>query len=177
MVRRLIAILLLLSVALGAIALWNYATAHRPAAQAISADPRNKGIDVLVHYKWFINPNVLVYDLRGVSGDNSPADITRTLLQSASSLKAKKVDFVVLSYKGNPKFMLKGDYFHTLGVDYGIQNPVYTLRTLPENVYGLDGKQAFGTWTGGWLGVLGKQMEDLNEFHRRWFLSDLASSR
>lgn len=69
--------------------------------------------------------------------------------------------------------MLKGDYFQTIGLEYGVQNPVYTLRTLPENVYTLEGKQAFGSWTGGWLGVVGKQMEDLNEFHRLWFMSDL----
>lgn len=173
MVRRIVILGSSVLAAITAVALWNYTTAHQPASQAVSSDPRNKGIELFVHYKWFINPSILVFDLRSVSGGNSPADVTRSLLQSAGSLKSKKFEFVILSYKGNPKFMLKGDYFQTIGREYGVQNPVYTLRTLPENVYTLEGKQAFGAWTGGWLGVVGKQMEDLNEFHRLWFMSDL----
>lgn len=170
--RMLITSFLIFSVIAG-IALWNYLSVHRPASQAISSDPRNKGISVFVHYKQFVNPDVLVFDLREVSPTNSATDVTRTLLQTASSLKSNKVESVILSYKGKPKFMLKGGFFHTLGIEYGTQNPVYTLRTLPENVYKLDGRQAFATWTGGLLGVTGKQMEDLSEFHKQWFISDL----
>ena len=60
-------------------------------------------------------------------------------------------------------------------MEYGIQNPVYTLRSLPQNVYNLDGTQAFSTWTGGLIGVVGKQMEDLSEFHKQWYINDLAT--
>jgi len=109
--------------------------------------------------------------------DKSAMDVSRTLLQFSEHLKDENFDKVVLSYKGNPRFVLKGSYFRTLGEEYGVQNPIYTLRTLPENVYNLDGSPAFGTWTGGWLGVIGKQMEDLNEFHRAWYLSDIADDR
>ena len=177
MSRRLVAVFFVVFSGIIVVFLWNYITVHRPASQAISADPRNKGVDIFVHYKWFLDPKVLMFDLRGISGDNSPADVTRSLLQSAKILKFKTFKLVMLSYKGNPKFILKGDYFHTLGAEFGIQNPVYTLRTLPENVYSLDGKQAFGTWTGGVIGVVGKQMEDLNQFHSRWFVTDFAGGK
>ena len=50
------------------------------------------------------------------------------------------------------------------------------MRTLPENVFKMDGTAAFGTWTGGWLGVVGKQMEDFSEFHKQWYISDLAKA-
>ena len=158
-----------------AIFAWNYVTLQHQASQVRSSDSRNEGIEVYAHYGWFINPSVLVFDLRQVSGENSPLDVTRTLLQFAEKQKNRQFDRVILSYKGTPKFQLKGDYFHTLGNDYELQNPVYTLRTLPENVYQLDGSPAFGTWTGGLLGVVGKQMEDLNELHKKWYLSDFAS--
>ena len=118
---------------------------------------------------------MLVIDLRKVSGTNSPADVTRVLLQFAQSQKAKTYSQVKLAHSGTKKFILKGDYFQTLGVEFGEQNPVYTMRTLPENVYLLDGTAAFGTWTGGILGVLGKQMEDFSEFHKRWYVTDLAN--
>jgi hypothetical protein len=43
---------------------------------------------------------------------------------------------------------------------------------LPEHVYALDGTPAFGTWTGGWLGVMGKQLDDSNEFHKQWWVNE-----
>jgi hypothetical protein len=154
---------------------WNYFTLQRQASQVISGDSRNSGIKISAHYHWYVNPDVIVFDLRQVSGRNSMLDVSRVLLQFAEKQKDRRIDRVVLSSKGTAKFILKGEYFRNLGNDYQTQNPVYTLRTLPENVYLLDGSLAFSTWTGGWLGVFNKQMEDLNEFHRRWHLSDFAS--
>jgi len=44
---------------------------------------------------------------------------------------------------------------------------------MPENVYSLGGERMYGAWTGGWLGVMGKQMEDLNNFAKDWYLDDV----
>ncbi len=164
---------LLVTVILG-IAGGNFFLLQRLAQIVLDSDPRNEGISVFAHYEYFVNPSVMVVDLRKVSGNNSSADITRVLLQFAQAQKSKSYSQVKLAYHGNPKFILKGDYFQTLGIEFGHQNPVYTMRTLPENVYKMDGTAAFGTWTGGVLGVLGKQMEDFNEFHRQWYISDLV---
>ena len=57
-------------------------------------------------------------------------------------------------------------------MEFGTQNPVYTLRTLPENIRNLDGTHPYGTWTGGWLGVTSRQMEDLKQFSNDWFLTE-----
>ena len=32
----------------------------------------------------------------------------------------------------------------------------------------MSGMQAYGEWTGGWLGVMQKQAEDLNDFIAAW---------
>ena len=50
------------------------------------------------------------------------------------------------------------------------------MRTFPENVYALDGAKAFPSWTGGLIGVTGKQMEDFAEFHKQWYIYDLTES-
>jgi hypothetical protein len=152
----------------------NYMTLQNPMSEVLDVDPRNKGIIVSVHFGKYINPSELVIDLKDVSGSNSPADVSRVLLQYADALKIKEFEKVILAYRGTEKFQLKGSYFRTLGEEYGTQNPVYIMRTFPENVYGLDGTAAFETWTGGLLGVVGKQMEDFNEFHKRWYLADMA---
>lgn len=157
----------------GVIALVNYAFLQRHLAAVLDADPRNSGIEASAHYQFYVVPSVLVFDLRSVSGTNSQMDVSRVLIQFAESQKDKTFETVKLAYRGNAKFLLKGDYFRTIGREYGVQNPVYTLRTFPENVYRLDGSPAFGTWTGGWLGVLSKQMDDLNEFHQQWYIRDM----
>ena len=114
----------------------------------------------------------MVVDLIAISDSNSTEDVFRVLLQIAREFKDTEFQSVILSYKGREKFLLEGSYFLKLGKEYGYQNPVYTARTLPENVYHLDGTQAFGTWTGGLLGVVSEQMEDYNEFHDEWWLND-----
>jgi hypothetical protein len=160
-----------------AIAGTNYVNLQRPLSQVLDNDPRNKDIKVSAHYQYFVNPNVLVYDLRDVPGSFSPADITRVMLQFAEQIKDRQFDNVELNHRGHEKFVLKGDYFKKLGEEYGSQNPIYTFRTLPENLYKPDGKSAYGTWTGGLLGVLTRQMDDFTNFHHSWYIDDLVSER
>jgi hypothetical protein len=50
---------------------------------------------------------------------------------------------------------------------------VYTVRTFPENLLTPKGSRAYSEWTGGWLGVLGKQTEDFTDFHKKWYLEDV----
>lgn len=154
---------------------WNYISLQKNIFEIVESDSRNTGISIFSHFNWFINPNIIVFDIRGVSPDKSPMDVSRVLLQLSEKLKEEEYESIILSFKGKSKFMLKGDFFKETGLEYGIQNPVYTLRNLPKNVYNLDGTSAFSTWTGGLLGVLGKQMEDLSEFHKQWYINDLAS--
>jgi hypothetical protein len=144
---------------------WNYLTLQRKMADVMEKDPRNKGVEVSVHYKTYVNPSVLVYDLRGISGTNSRLDVTRVLLQFAEQVKDRKFERVELAFRGNTRFLLDGDYFQELGRKYSFQNPVYTTNHMPENLRLPDGTKAFGSWTGGLLGVSLKQIEDFNEFH------------
>ncbi|RCS20958.1 hypothetical protein DUT91_25205 [Phyllobacterium salinisoli] len=71
---------------------------------------------------------------------------------------------------------MHGAYFNTLGVERNTQNPVYTIRTMPENMMDMEGRPAFSTWTGGLLGVMGKQMEDHQAMHRSWYLDAAVKS-
>lgn len=153
----------------------NYVNLQHAMSQVQQADPRNEGIRVFVHYKYFVNPNVLVYDLRDVQETSSPLDVTRVLLQYAKQQQERSFTAVELSHRGNERFMFQGDYFQKLGQEYNNQNPAYTLRTLPENLYKSDGSHAFDTWTGGMLGVLARQMEDFTTWHRAWYIDELTS--
>ncbi len=146
------------------------------AKAAIAADERNQGIEVRFRSKNLITSDILVFDLQTVPEDKAPVDMFRVLLQSAEALKDKDFTHVELAYRGVSKFILDGPYFKTLGEEYEAQNPIYTMRTLPENLLTMDGEAAYSTWTGGILAVMEKQMEDFSDFHTKWYLEDMAKA-
>lgn len=170
------ALLVFLSVGIALILtvfLVNYISLQKPLSDVIDSDPRNEGIKFSVHYAYYLAPSTLVIDVKSIPGEKSAADVFRVLLQYAEKLSAREFDRIELSSRGKTKFLLDGDYFQVLGEEYETQNPVYTMRTFPENLYSPNGQKAFGEWTGGLLGVVGKQMEDFTEFHKKWYIEDI----
>ena len=151
----------------------NYIELQRPMNEVLEGDSRNAGVQVTVHYGTYVNPSVLVYDLRALSGTNSKIDVFRSFVQFAEKMKDKRFDRIELCFRGNTRFTLDGDYFQTLGREYGTQNPVWTMNHFPENLHLPDGSRAYSTWTGGWLGVAGKQIEDFNDVHDKWYMREL----
>jgi hypothetical protein len=176
MFRRLAVSIGSFAIIVAAVLFANYLLVHRSLSSVLDSDTRNNGVAAFAYYDYFVFPSTLVFDLRGVSETNSPADVFRVLLQFAASQKDRDYEAVKIAFRGKPKFLLKGAYFKTLGVEYGTQNPVYTMRTFPENLYRSDGTAAFGMWTGGLFGVLGKQTEDFIEFHKQWYVNELAKT-
>lgn len=154
--------------------LWvNYASLQRPLKEVLSSDERNQGIEASVHYGNWVRPRVLTFNLLRLTGDNSRADVFRVFLQYAHKVRGRRFDVVELAFRGRTKFLLPGSAFGIMGEEYEWQNPLHTMRTFPEKLENPDGTRAFPEWTGGLLGVLAKQMEDFEEFHDRWYVSEL----
>ena len=153
----------------------NWALVDLPVSTALSKDSRNSGISMRTYHRWGVDPGTLVVDLWGLPTSVSMADVDRALFTAADALKDRKFGKVVLAWRGGARYVMDGDYFNTIGREYAYQNPVYTVRTMQEYLRTPDGSRAFGTWTGGMLGVLGKQMEDHKEFHRGWYAASAFS--
>lgn len=153
--------------------IFNYVTLIQPVMNKINSDNRNEGISVSVHYKYYVLFNILEYNLKNVPANKAPMDVFRVFLQTSSALKDKKFKNVELSFKGTIKYILLGDYFRQLGNEYGTQNPVFTIRTFPENLYNSNGETIYSKWEGGILGVASKQMNDFNDFNKKWYLDEL----
>jgi len=166
-----------LAAGLAVLGSWNYFGVYGPASSAMAEDSRKEKLSARVHRQYGLSSSTIVFDLRNLEEDGSTTGVMSALFRSARALKDSRFERVVLSYKGRPKFYLQGEYFQTLGNDFGTNNPIYLLRTLPQNVYKLDGTKAFGTWTGGVLVVATKQLEDLNELSQQWYLSDWVASK
>lgn len=167
--RALIAIVIILA----GIAAVNGAVVTWPALHTKSQDPRNSAITLYSYMRWGVDPSTIVLDLWRISDTASMADVDRVLFDTAKALKDGSFSTVQLAFRGRPLFQMQGAYFRQIGTERDWQNPVYVIRTMPEHIYDMTGSPAFGTWTGGWLGVVGKQMEDHADFHRRWYISQM----
>ena len=174
--RALFTIALAMAFVASSVILWNYMTLQVPMDDVIAGDPRNNGIKAKAHFGTYCQPSVLVFDLQEVSGEKSPSDIFRLLLQFSSAVSEREREFrlVQLAHRGKTKFLLEGSYFSQIGKEYGVQNPLYTMRTFPEHLLLPSGERAYGTWTGGWLGVATKQLDDFGDFHKKWYVLDMA---
>jgi hypothetical protein len=170
MKRLLIVILVLSAAVIGG----NIVSVQRLVWSTKNESYANAGIDVWGYHRYGLLPSEIVYDLWDVSGDKSMADVTRMFFQFAGKMKERKFERVHVAYRGKIKFVLRGEYFQELGYEWSAgQNPVYLVRTMSEHLYTPGGDPAFSSWSGGLIGVLSKQMEDFNEFHRQWYLNDM----
>lgn len=143
-------------------------TVWAPVATVLGRDDRNAVASIHVYRTWLIHPRDITVDLVAADGA-ATIDLTRALFQAAEALRDREFGRVILARQGKPVFMMEGAAFAQLGQEYSSgQNPVYLIRTLPEQLYLPDGTAAFGSWTGGWLGVFGRQIEDVNSFGQAW---------
>tara|TARA_B100000780_G_C21079821_1_gene434795 strand:+ start:774 stop:1283 length:510 start_codon:yes stop_codon:yes gene_type:complete len=168
--KKLIGILTVTSITILSL---NYFLLLMPANSVLDKDIRNKGIEIYPHYDFYLKPKTLVINIKNIDQDKSTADVFRTFYLIAEEFKDREFNKVYLAYKGEKKFFITGTYFKDIGSSYSFQNPIYMLRTFPENTYSLNGNIAYSEWTGGILGVTSRQMEDLNDLANKWFIEDL----
>jgi hypothetical protein len=167
--KKVVSIILLFLVLGGGILLTNYLLLTKPVNTKMATDPRNKGIDLDAHYRYYLMPSVLVLNLTGISGDHSQLDVFRTVLQSTEALKDKSFDEVILAFKGTNKFKITGAYFKELGQTYNTQNPLYTVRSFAEHVQNLDGTSPYEKLQGGTFGVFSGGMDQFSDLSRKWY--------
>ena len=120
--------LLVAAVAIAAVvAAANFMRLRSPTRDALA-----DGVSAWTYYRYGVQPDVIVFDLRGVAPDAAPAKVYGSLFRTAEALKDRSFSQVVLAYRGRAKFLLDGDDFREIGRSQAYQNPIYTLRTLPE---------------------------------------------
>ena len=165
---------LLIILTFPSIIILNYINLQSSIHDLIKKDGRNNGIHIYAHYDYFINPSIININFWNIEDNKTMADIDRILFQFAELLRDKNFKKVIFSFRFNKRFYIKGNYFKKMGEEFSYQNKVYLIRKFPERLFKMDGSKAFSTWTGGLLGVVTKQIEDHNEFHKAWYLEEWA---
>jgi hypothetical protein len=155
-----------------AIWIYNEATLQRPLDKVLASDGRNKNVTARAHYDGWVDWGAVVFDLSEVSGQSSSMDVFRVLLQFAQTQKEHRYTQVILAAYGVKKFVIPGDYFQQLGIEYGSQNPMYTVRTFSHHLSTMTGERPFPEYEGGILGVLGKEMDEFSQMNKQWYVND-----
>src|SRR4051794_27303078 len=126
-------------------------------------------VEARVSYAGLFGTDTVVFDLRdGGSAGARRIDPIHLLMQFSSKLDLYSVNRVVLARNGNKRFYITGTDLRPLANSYENGGRAWAFNNLPANIYRMDGTRAYGEWTGGWLGVLQKQSEDVNRFITEW---------
>ncbi|WP_242912299.1 MULTISPECIES: hypothetical protein [Brevundimonas] len=153
--------------AVAAVVIYNL-TVFLPVDRKLDDDHRNEVATLYAYRTGLLHPSRVTLDLRDV-GNAAPVDLFRVMFQSADALSEHNITEVTLARDGKAVFKMDGDEFRDMGRAYGLgENTVYLMRTLPEKLERPDGTAAYGTWSGGWLGVLTRQMDDATDFAQTW---------
>lgn len=137
----------------------------------VANDPRNANVD----FDFFKSGKNLRYCVNNLSGEGSPMDVFRILLQTAELFKESTFEKVELCFRKKTKFLLGGVDFTVIGQEFGEQNPMYTIRTFPEKLALPDGNAAYTEHKGGVFYLMKVQMADFQDMNGKWFMNDLVS--
>lgn len=147
----------------------NYGLFQRPLEQVLERDDRNRGLAARAHWRWYVDPTVLVFDLQETGAETKGVDVLRALLQFAYRQKGRTFRRVLLAWRGVPRFEIAGSDFADLGRQYPYRSPVDTMVAVPPMVRRLDGSRAFPEPAPGpWLEQQERRALDFNRFVNEW---------
>jgi hypothetical protein len=135
---------------------------QEPMNQVLKQNSAFAGMDVSAHYEYYIDPGVVVYDLKKISVHQTPIDVHTAFLEFAKKLRDKKYSRIELSYRGTTKFQIDGASFHKLGVEYAKRNFDYVLYTFPRLFRSVSTPEP----------QTKSDHDALVDFHRRWYGED-----
>jgi hypothetical protein len=147
----------------------NYGLFQQPVDQVLARDDRNRGMVVRAHWRWYVDPTVLIYDLRATASDATGVDVLRALLQFAYRQKDRTFDRVVLAWRGEGRFTIGGADFRELGRRYPDRSPVDTLFVVPSMLRRPDGTAVFPPPAPQpWLADQQRRLLEFNRFVNEW---------
>ncbi len=122
-----------------------------------------------VTYEGLISTEGVVFDvLDGGSPSARRIDPVHLLLQFAGRLDMYSIERVVLARNGRHVFYISAADLRPLADSYAGGGRVWAFNNVPARVRTMSGGRPYNEWSGGWLGVLQKQSEDVNDFIREW---------
>ena len=148
--------------------LLNFGLFQDPMNKVIQRDDRNAGISVRAHWRWYVDPTVLVYDLREMPAGATGIDALRPLLHFAYKQKDRQFLRVDLAWRGTARYSIKGSDFAELGRQYVNRSPVDTMVVMPGILRRPDGSKAFPARPGPFTEQNSQLLIDFTTFVNTW---------
>lgn len=166
MKNGLIAVAAILVAGAGALFGWAYLRAqpHRTTFEACANDV----IQASISTPSLLDAEIVRLDITDVSASASIADVVRVTLCFAHGIDDMGYRDLELAAGGQVRYRTSRSSLSPLAQEFKTGNPVFAFRKWPSILRSTDGSQAFGEWTGGILGVLSKELEDVNSAVRFW---------
>jgi hypothetical protein len=146
----------------------NFGLFQDPVNKVIQRDDRNRGQVVRAHWRWYVDPTVLVYDLRDAPGDATGVDVLRAFLHFAYKQKGRQFVRVDLALRGERRFSIKGGDFAELGRQFVNRSPVDSMTAMPGILYRPDGSKAFPVPSGSFDEKNAQLLLDFTSFVNAW---------
>lgn len=125
-------------------------------------------VNVSVYYRGYLSTRDVVFDFQAREAKGRRIDPVHLLMQFASRIHLSGLGNVYLARDGVEHFRIYPSALDELASSYENGGRIWAFNNLPAAVRRIDGSQAFGEWTGGWLGVVKGQVEDLDSFLEQW---------
>ena len=148
--------------------LLNFGLFQQPVNAVLQRDSRNQGISVRAHWRWYVDPTVLVYDLRDIPANATVVDALRPLLHFAYKQNGRQFVRVDLAWRGATRFSIRGSDFAELGKQYPYRSPVDTMTVMPGILNRPDGSRAFPARSGSPAEQNSQLLVDFTTFVNSW---------
>lgn len=136
---------------------------QEPMNDVLKQNAAFRGMKVSAHYKYWVVPGIVEYDLQSLSFRQTPIDVHTAMLEFAKRVRAKRFSRVELSYRGVTKFSIDGATFQRLGDEYAKRNFDFVLYSCPRLFHAVGkGKDPGGA----------TDRDALLDFHRQWYGND-----
>jgi transcription initiation factor TFIIIB Brf1 subunit/transcription initiation factor TFIIB len=145
----------------------NHFLLQEPMNDVLKENASLQGMNVSAHYRYWVIPGVVQYDLQSLTVRQTPIDVHTALLEFARKVRARRFSRVEISYQGVAKFSVDGANFQRLGDEYARHNYDYALYGFPKGV------QRIGPPQPPTAGLDGR--EALLQFHRQWYGRDILT--
>ncbi len=110
----------------------------------------------------------IVFDVRSCKGDSRLIDSLHLLMQFGSKIKDESFTHLSVASGGEEVYRLEKSDLDELAHQYELGARIWAFDHWPERLRKPTGERAYESWSGGFLGVMKAQAEDLNEALRAW---------
>lgn len=140
----------------------NYFLVGMPAGHALDSDPRYETVELRAHLRYWIDPRVIVLDLRSV-GEIDPSDLFRGVFEITRSSANLGGEFKKALLKGHGTVVFQISERSLRTVEAMLEtgtDEAELIRILPEHLLTASGYPAYGETV--------RPVEDLADAAERW---------